>query len=83
MTKKRIPRLQTDQAAAAYWDTHSFAEAAEDTMEATIRFAKKPKRAIAIRLDPDDVAKIEAMAETKGLSYTALVRMWIKEHLAG
>lgn len=82
MTKKCIPRLPIDQAAAAYWDTHSFAETAENTTEAAIRFVKQPKRAIAIRLDPDDMVKIEAMAEAKGLSYTALIRMWIKEHLA-
>ena len=65
MTKKRIPRLQTDQAAAAYWDTHSFAEVAENTTEAAIHFVKQPKRAIAIRLDLDDMVKIEAIAETK------------------
>lgn len=82
MTKKKIPPLKTDQAAAAYWERQSFADVAEDTTEATIRFVKRPKRAIAIRLDPDDVARIEAMAEAKGLSYTALLRMWIKEHLA-
>ena len=74
MTQKRIPRLQIDQVAAVYWVTHSFADVAEDTMEATIRFVKKPKRTIAIRLNPDDVAKIEAMAEAKGLDYTALIR---------
>jgi len=82
MTKKRLLRLQTDHAAAAYWDTHSFAEGAEDTTEPTIRFVKQSNRALVIRLDPADVEKIEAMAEAKGLSYTALIRMWIKEHLA-
>lgn len=82
MKKKTIPPLQTDQEAAAYWERHSFADVAEDTTEARIRFVKRPKRAIAIRLDPDDVARIEAIAEAKGLSYTALIRMWIKEHLA-
>ena len=48
---------------------YSFAEAAEDTHKATIRFVKQPRRAIAIRLDPSDVAKIEAMTEAKGLSH--------------
>lgn len=52
MITKRIPRLQTNQAAAAYWEAHSFAEAADHTTEATIRFIKRPKRAIAIGLDP-------------------------------
>jgi hypothetical protein len=36
-------------------------------------------RAISISLVPDDVAKVEALAEAKGLSYTALLRMRIKE----
>lgn len=43
MTKKSIPLFQTDQAAAAYWERQSFADVAEDTSEANIRFAKKPK----------------------------------------
>lgn len=79
---KRIPSLPTDREAAAYWDTHSFAEHAQETTEAGIRFVRRPKRAISIRLDPEDIAKVEAMAEAKGLSYTTLLRMWVKEHLA-
>jgi predicted DNA binding CopG/RHH family protein len=78
----RIPSLPTDRAAAEYWDTHSLAEHVEDTKGATIRFLKRPKRAISIRLASEDIAKVEAMAEAKGLSYTALLRMWIKERLA-
>lgn len=79
---KRIPSLPTDREAAAYWDTHSFAEHVQETTEAGIRFVRRPKRAISIRLDPEDIAKVEAMAEAKGLSYTTLLRMWVKEHLA-
>ena len=40
-------------------------------------------RAINIHLAPEDVAKVEAMAETKGLSYTVLLRVWVKERRAG
>lgn len=79
---KRIPSLPTDREAAAYWESHSLAEHIKETTEAGIRFVRRPKRAISIRLDLEDIAKIEAMAETKGLSYTTLVRMWVKEHLA-
>jgi hypothetical protein len=56
------------RAAAAYWDTHSFAEHAQETTDAGIRFVRRPKRAISIRLDPEDIAKVEAMAEAKGLA---------------
>jgi predicted DNA binding CopG/RHH family protein len=35
-----------------------------------------------LRLDPDDIKSVEQLARRKGLGYTALLRMWIKEHLA-
>lgn len=57
MIKERMPRLQTDQAAAAYWDTHSFVEVAQDTTEGTIRFVRRPKQVISIRLDPERQAR--------------------------
>ncbi len=34
-----------------------------------------------MRFDPDDIKSVEKIAERKGLSYTSLLRMWIKEHL--
>jgi len=78
---KKIPKFKTDEEAAKFWETHSFEAYYKDTTEAKVRFIKKPKRTIAIRLDPDDIKSVEIIAERKGLSYTSLLRMWIKEHL--
>ena len=79
---KKIPKFKSDEEAASFWETHSFEDYNRDTKEAEIGFIKRPKKTIAIRLDPDDIKKVEAIAERKGLSYTALLRMWIKEQLA-
>ncbi len=79
---KRIPRFKTDKEAAKFWDTHSFAEYAGDTASTKIRFVKQTKKSITIRLDPEDIAQVGEIAKKKGLNYTALIRMWIKEHLA-
>jgi predicted DNA binding CopG/RHH family protein len=79
---KKIPKFKTDEEAARFWETHSFEDYYRDTKEAAIGFVKRPKKTISIRLDPDDIKRVEAIAERKGLSYTALLRMWIKEHLA-
>lgn len=79
---KKIPKFKTDEEAARFWETHSFEDFYKDTKEAEIRFIKRPKKTIAIRLDPSDIKSVEAIAERKGLSYTALLRMWIKEYLA-
>ena len=78
---RKIPKFKTDEEAAKFWETHSFEEHHRDTKEAEIRFVKTPKKAITVRLDPDDIKLVEIIAEQKGLSYTSLLRMWIKEHL--
>jgi predicted DNA binding CopG/RHH family protein len=79
---KKMPKFETDEEAARFWETHSFEDYHNDTKDAEIVFVKKPKKTIAIRLDPDDVKSVERIAERKGLSYTSLIRMWIREHLA-
>ncbi len=78
---KRIPKFKTDEEAAKFWETHSFEDYYQDTKETQIRFVRKPKKTVAVRLDPDDIRSVERIAERKGLSYTSLLRMWIKEHL--
>lgn len=78
---KKIPKFKADEEVAKFWDTHSFEDYHKDTKEAEIGFIKRPKKAIAIRLDPDDIKSVEIIAKRKGLSYTSLLRMWIKEHL--
>jgi predicted DNA binding CopG/RHH family protein len=79
---RKIPKFKTNEEAARFWETHSFEDYYKDTRDAEIRFIKRPKKTIAIRLDPDDIKSVEVVAERKGLSYTALLRMWIKEYLA-
>lgn len=79
---KKIPKFKTDKEAALFWQTHSFEDYFKDTKEAEITFIKKPKNTIAIRLDPEDIKTVKHLAELKGLNYTSLLRMWIKEHLA-
>jgi len=78
---KKIPRFKTDEEAGRFWETHSFKDYHKDTKDAEVVFVKRPKKTIAIRLDPDDIKSVEMIAERKGLNYTSLLRMWIKEHL--
>jgi predicted DNA binding CopG/RHH family protein len=79
---KKTPKFKTDKEAAVFWQSHSFEDYFRDTTEAEITFVKKPKKTIALRLDPEDIKTVEQLARRKGLGYTSLLRMWIKEHLA-
>jgi predicted DNA binding CopG/RHH family protein len=79
---KKIPKFKTDKEAALFWQSHSFEDYFRDTGEAEIAFVRKPKKTIALRLDPEDIKSVEQLARRKGLGYTSLLRMWIKEHLS-
>jgi predicted DNA binding CopG/RHH family protein len=78
---KKIPKFRTDEEAAIFWESHSFQDYYKDAKEAGLKFVKRAKKTVAVRLDPDDIKSVEKIAERKGLSYTSLLRMWIKEHL--
>jgi len=79
---KKIPKFKTDEEAARFRETHSFEDYHKDAKDAEVKFARKPKKTIAIRLDPDDVRSVAQIAESKGLSYTSLIGMWVKEYPA-
>jgi predicted DNA binding CopG/RHH family protein len=79
---KKIPRFKNDVEARRFWQTHSFKDYQIDTSETEIKFVKRTKKTVAIRLDPEDIKAIAKIAEKKGLTYTSLLRMWIKEYLA-
>lgn len=79
---KKIPKFKTTEEAREFWEKHDFTEFALDTEEAKIKFARPRKAQVTFRLSPEDLKRIKEIAEKKGLSYTALVRMWVKEKLA-
>lgn len=81
--KKIIPEFKTIEEARNFWDSHDFTDFAGNTGEAKVIFIRPKKAQVTFRLDPADVKKLKEIAEDKGLSYTSLVRMWVKEKLAG
>jgi len=77
----KIPKFMVDEEVSDFWADHSFEDYLDDTRKGEIEFLRKPKKAITVRLDPEDIEMVEKLARYKGLSYTALIRMWIKEKL--
>jgi predicted DNA binding CopG/RHH family protein len=81
LSLKKIPKFKADEEAVKFWESHSFQDYYKETKGAGIKLVKRAKRTVALRLDPDDIKSVEKIAERMGLSYTSLLRMWIKEHL--
>jgi predicted DNA binding CopG/RHH family protein len=43
--------------------------------------ARPAKKQISLRLDPEAIDKLKAIARRKGIGYQTLIRMWVMERL--
>lgn len=83
VTKSRIPTFRTVEEEAAFWDTHSSEEFADElTPVGNVKFVKVgSKKALTVRFDEDTFEELTREAREKGIGPSTLARMVILEHL--
>ncbi|HLJ35064.1 MAG TPA: CopG family antitoxin [Ktedonobacteraceae bacterium] len=81
--KNHIPTFKTIEEEAAFWDTHSSEEFADElTTVEDVRFVKAhAKKALTVRFDEDTFEELTREAREKGIGPSTLARMVILEHL--
>jgi predicted DNA binding CopG/RHH family protein len=81
---KKLPdfKKMTDEQIAEFWDTHDASEFWADMEDAKESFRDvRPKKSISLRIDEDALSDLKKLANSKGLGYQTLMRMWIIERL--
>jgi len=83
VTRSRIPTFKTIEEEAAFWDTHSSEEFADElTHVENVKFVKAhSKKALTVRFDEDMFEELTQEAREKGIGPSTLARMIILEHL--
>jgi predicted DNA binding CopG/RHH family protein len=81
LNPRSIPEFASIKEEAAFWDTHSTADYEEEFKPVRVRFAKRLSTGVTIRLDPDTLQKVRALAQEHGIGPTTLIRMWVLERL--
>jgi predicted DNA binding CopG/RHH family protein len=79
--KSRIPEFKNHEEEAAWFETHDLADYQEEFRTVKARFSKNLSVGLNVRLDPESLEELRAVAHQKGVGPTTLARMWIKEHL--
>lgn len=81
---EKIPRFESDEEAAEFFDTRDTAELAATLPEVPgpIVDARKPLKPISLRLSAETIDEAKRVAQEKGVAYQALLRIWINERLA-
>lgn len=76
----KIPTFKTREEEAEFWAHHDLSEFDEDLEPADVQCVR-PDQVVAVRLNKDDVETLKCIARVKGIGYTTLVRMWVRERL--
>lgn len=82
---KKLPDMSdwTDEQIAEFWETHDSTDYVDQMEEAAVQIeVPEDYRVISLRLDAKDIESVKEIARKKGVPYTVLLRMWIKDHLS-
>ena len=77
---KPISPFQSIEEEAEFWDRHAAVEEIREGTPVGFHRARK-SRSLTIRFAPEDLERIRAEANQRGIGPTTLARMWLLERL--
>ncbi len=80
MNAPRIPRTDSIEELARFWDTHDLTDFDEELEEVAEPVFERGT-SLEVRLEPEEIDRLKQIAETQGVSYNDLVRKWILEKI--
>lgn len=82
MSETRIPRTDSIEEMARFWDTHDltdFEDELEEVSEAA--FERQEGTVVTIHLRPEEAEVVQNIAKSKDVEQTTLIRHWILEKI--
>jgi predicted DNA binding CopG/RHH family protein len=81
MKKPKLPNTDSIQKLAEFWDTHDLTDF-EDNLQEVAEPVFARGSALNVPLESRDIAAIERLAQSKGVSPEQLVRSWVLQRIA-
>jgi hypothetical protein len=80
MKKSKLPKIDSIQELAEFWDTHDLTEFEDELVEVTTPVFVR-ETAIKVPLASREAKAVERMAHTKGVTPEELIRGWVIQKL--
>jgi hypothetical protein len=82
MKRQELPRTDSIEELASFWDTHDLTEV-EDELEEVPEpvFVRAKGTSVSIDLKPAEAQRLKRIARSKGVKETTVLRRWILERL--
>ncbi len=78
MKSKKIPKIDSIQELAHFWDTHDLTDFEDDLQEVTEPIFRR-EALIRIRLPQNKLEDIKEIAKSRGIEYRELIQQWVTE----
>ena len=79
--KKRIPKTDSIEELARFWDAHDLTDFEGQMEEVMERVFQRQAEAVLVPLRPQEVEAVKRIAESRGIEYGALIRGWVLEKI--
>lgn len=80
MKTQYLPKTDSIQELAQFWDTHDLTEF-EDELEEVTEPIFDPSVVIPLNLESDEAEAVRRIAEAKGIADVELIRGWVREKI--
>jgi len=78
----RIPRTDSVEELARFWDTHDVTEFEDELQEVPVPvFDRGPKTIVHVRLNHAEADALHRIAQSKGMKDADLLKEWVSEKL--
>jgi CopG antitoxin of type II toxin-antitoxin system len=81
MRKAKLPKTDSIQALAEFWDTHDSTDYEDQLVEVSQPVFVR-RTTIAINLEPSEAKAVQQLAKVKGVSREELIRKWVLQQIA-
>lgn len=75
---RKVPQFRSREEEAAFWDSHSIASYIREMEPVEVEVKKPLTHVLSVRVDREDLRKLDALAQTLGVGITTMARMLIK-----
>jgi predicted DNA binding CopG/RHH family protein len=81
MKRNKLPKTDSIEKLAKFWDTHDVTDFEQDLEEATdVVFERATS--IKVVLQPKEAEAVQQIAQTKGVSQEELIHEWVQKKIA-
>lgn len=80
MSMKRLPKTDSIEELAQFWDTHDLTDFA-DELEEVREPVFSQQKTVVLHLKPSEAEAVRDIADAKGVAEADLIRSWVLEKL--